>query len=212
MKRTCVIFDFDGVIADTDLARFQILKIILKRYEITLTDLFYSKLIGYSTKAFLKKNFSQLSEKVIDEIITERHNIYFDNLSKYCIPFKGMKETIGNLTEIFDLAIVTTNNHDIVSKQLKHLEIINHFNWIIGREFAEDKSLNKTYSKVSKIIGKLPTESIVVEDSLVGITAAESEGYLCIKFDPNSRKKDSSDYIVTDYYELRQMILNLSNE
>ncbi len=49
----CIIFDFDGVIADTDLGRYKVLKQILLDYDTELANSFNKKdLIGLSTKSF----------------------------------------------------------------------------------------------------------------------------------------------------------------
>ena len=130
-KITCLIFDFDGVIADTDLGRYKALKDILPNYDNELAKSFSKKdIIGLSTKGFLIRNSHTLTKKQVDEIVKKRHELFFSNLSTYCIPFKNMKDSIEFLSSKYDFAIVTTNSTENAKFLLRHLEIISFFKWI----------------------------------------------------------------------------------
>ena len=212
MKFDCILFDFDGVIADTDKARYDILKQILIKYNIYIDNSYLKKLIGFSTKSFLRQNFPKLNNLEIENIIAERHQIYFSDLLNYCIPFEGMTNTIQELSNQSKLAIVTTNSYEIVYRQLEYLSINKCFQWVIGRESTEDENLSKTYSKVSEIINCYPEKCIVIEDSEIGLNAAKSEGYYCIKFSPIETKNTSHcnyDDFVKNYSELKSKIKRL---
>ena len=199
-KITSLIFDFDGVIADTDSSRFKILKSLLEKRGINLNENIHS-LEGLSTKSFLKYNFPKLKDTEINEIIKQRHEKFISDLEKYCIPFEGMKETLYKLYKCFDLYIVTTNSIDILEKQLDYLGISGLFKLKIGREHTENKDLLKTYKAIPKIINKRIDECIVIEDSKIGIEAAKSEGYFCIKFNPNNNSFNSNEDIEIRSYE-----------
>lgn len=209
MTINCLIFDFDGVIADTDKARFQILCNILEGYGVNLETKLFEKLIGYSTESFLKNNFSKLSEIDISEIIRKRHIEYFSDLAKYCIPFENMIEVINELSAIFKLAIVTTHTTENVKKQLRHLDIERCFEWVIGREFSEDENLKKTYKQIPSLIQFSPSTCIVIEDSKVGVQAAKETGFYCIRFNSNQQifKREKADDIASNYRELKNKIL-----
>lgn len=207
-KITCLIFDFDGVIANTDLGRFKVLDNILQEYDIELSKSFIPKdLIGLSTKGFLVKYFENLSQVEVDEIIKKRHKIFISNLSDYCIPYEKMKESIINFHSKYELAIVTTNNIENVKIQLEYLGIINYFKWIIGREKSENKNLLKTYLHISKELNKEISECIVIEDSDIGVNAARNEDFYCIRFDPESNfKKGNENVKVNSYHRLKEII------
>ncbi len=206
---TCLIFDFDGVIANTDLGRFKALQKILPEYDIKLSKSLSEKnFIGLSTKGFLTKKSKGLSEKQIDEIVKKRHELFFSNLSSYCIPYDNMKKTIEQFHSKFDLAIVTTNSTKNVTILLKHLGILNLFKWVIGREKSENDKLLKTYSLIPQLINKKVAECIVIEDSDFGINAARKEGFYCIRFDPeNAFKKKNENVKVRSYRQLKDIII-----
>lgn len=208
-----LLFDFDGVIADTDTARFKILKKILPNYDHTLAKSFTrNELIGLSTKKFLLDKSNSLPEAQIDSIIRMRHMIYFSNLEEYCIPFPKMKETIRYFNSVFELAIVTTGGTENVKIQLQHLNIIDCFKWVIGREISEDGKFRKTYTPIPAIINKKLAECIVIEDSNVGVHAARKAGFYCIRFDPDRLYKNGKENEkVMDYPELKKRINRMAS-
>ncbi len=205
---TSLIFDFDGVIADTDTARLEILNALFEKRGVNL-EIRIEMLTGLSTKSFLKQNFPDLSESDINEIIKERHKIYFANLEKYCIPFINMQNTLIHLYNFYDLYIVTTNELGNLEKQLSFLKISHLFKKKIGRELSEDKTLTKTYKNISNRINKSVNECIVIEDSKIGVSSAKNEGYFCIKFNPYEKSFNSNEDIeLRNYDELKSFLRN----
>ncbi len=185
---TCLIFDFDGVIADTDLARYYILKDILREYEIDFGEQFSMKdLIGLSTESFLKKNFETLSVEQVNEIVNKKHQLHFNHLDKYVLPFPHARETLRYFHTRFDLAMVSANPQKNLEILLNHLEITHFFKWILGREVCENDKLEKSYLPVASKIQRDVSECIVIEDSEYGVNAARQAGYFCIRFDPHNR-------------------------
>lgn len=207
-KKTCLIFDFDGVIADTDLGRYKALRKILEKYDSSLSQRMSKKdFIGLSTKGYLKKYSQTLTNSQIKEIVSKRHDLFFSNLSEYCIPYKNMVESIRYFNSIYELAIVTTNSAPNVTLLLKHLGIFNLFKWVIGREISENEKLVKTYVQIPEILNKQVSECIVIEDSDFGVNAAKKEGFLCIRFDPECIfSKGLEDLKVKSYDELKEII------
>ena len=185
---TCLIFDFDGVIADTDLGRFYILSDLLKEYGIDLSEHHSMKdLIGLSTDAFLKKNFNNLSLGQIEEIVQKKHHLHFTSLEQYVLPFSDIHGTLKDLYSNFDLVMVSANPYKNLKILLNHLGITNYFKWIFGREVCENDNLEKTYAPIASKIQKEVSECIVIEDSEYGVNAARKAGYYCIRFDPHDR-------------------------
>lgn len=183
---TCLIFDFDGVIANTDLGRYKILKQLLDKYDSQLAATFNQKdLLGLSTKGFLIKHSKNLSNGKIEKIIQKRHEMFFSNLAEFCIPYDDMIETIKYFSLKYDLAIATTNEKNNVKTQLDFLEISDCFKWIMGRDVTENEKFEKNYHRVSQIIGRDTDECVVIEDSDFGVNAAIKEGFYCIRFDPD---------------------------
>lgn len=208
-KITCLIFDFDGVIANTDYGRYKALKQILPKYDKALSNsISPTDFIGLSTKGYLKQNSNTLSDSQIEEIVSQRHKLFFSNLSKYCIPYENMKESIEYLHGKFDLALVTTNSTKNIEILLNHLGIKKLFKWIIGREISENEKLIKSYSLIPSVIKKNVSECLVIEDSNIGVDAAKKVGFFCIRFDPDDNFTLGKENIkVRNYKDLEMKII-----
>ncbi len=203
-----LIFDLDGVLADTDKARYQILKQVLAEYDIDLEKIATVKdLEGISTKKFLERFLTDL-KKYHDDIIKKRHDIYLNNLEKFCIPFPNMKETLEYLANKYTLYVATTNSLDIAIKLLEHLGIKHLFKDILGREKTENENRLKDYSKVLKELKLDKNNCIVIEDSYVGIKAVKDAGLFCIGFNHyNNPEIDKlADIVVNSYLELKEIL------
>jgi HAD superfamily hydrolase (TIGR01509 family) len=205
-KIKVIIFDFDGVIADTDKSRFLILSDLLRRIGIRMTNSDFNKMVGKSTRSFLSQNFSSLTNKTINAITKERHKIYFSDLPRYCIPNNKMRETIACLSQKFRLAIVTTNSSSNLQRQLEFLHIEDYFQWKVGREIVEDSEFKKDYSRVPTIFGEAVENCIVIEDSEEGIKAAKKAGYYVIAFSPLNNIHSTADNVVYSFDELLELV------
>ena len=205
---SCLIFDFDGVIADTDLGRFYILKDLLKEYGIDLSERHSMKdLIGLSTDAFLKKNFDELSPGQIEDIVQKKHHLHFTSLEQYVLPFPGIHETLRYLYSRFELVMVSANPYNNLMLLLNHLGITEYFKWIFGREVCENHNLEKTYAPIASKIQKEVAECIVIEDSEYGVNAARKAGYYCIRFDPYDRfNRGLENEKAKNHFELKKKI------
>ena len=69
-KIKAILFDMDGVIADTEMSRFNLLRKLLGEKGIVLEDCDYWRCIGKRTKVFLKDvSEGKLSDLEIEEIV-----------------------------------------------------------------------------------------------------------------------------------------------
>jgi len=185
-----VIFDFDGVIADTDSGRFNLLQDLLKEYNLSIEDKFKpNDLSGLTTRAFLKKAYPILTDNNIDLIIEKRHSIFLSDLNKYCKPFDGVVEFIKLLYSLNKkLYLASTNDFAIIDILLNHLEIKLYFPDVFGRETTELPDGKKTYKKLIEYLNLDSEKSMVIEDSENGIKAAKHSKLFCIAFNPDGNE------------------------
>lgn len=209
-----IIFDLDGVLADTDKGRYILLRDILLEYKINIEEIAVLKdLEGISTLKFLKNKFKNISEYHAN-IIAKRQKIFLSNLDKYCIPFPNIQKVIKKLNLKYILHIATTNDKEIAKILLTHLQIIDYFQNILGREITERKTEKiKDYNQVLKKLYLKSNECIVIEDSQVGVLAAKKENIFCIAFNHFSNPiiLKSADIVVKNYNELENILCETQN-
>ena len=204
----CIIFDFDGVIAETDSGRISLLSEILDMKGVDSTRLHTLSPVGFSTATYLRKLYPSISNDLLYQIISLRQEIYFKNLQKYCNPFPKAVETIRELHSKIELQLATTNSFSNTEKLLNYLEIKLNFSKIFGREIIEDKNGIKDYNLISNKIGHNVNKTIIIEDSEIGVNSAKNAGFFCIGFNYSNSNLNLSkaDIIVNNYDQIQELI------
>ncbi len=208
MKK-CLIFDFDGVVADTEAGRYAMLTgILARRYGIDMgSHCRIEDLVGLHTSVVLKKYFPQLSEEQRHEIYRERNSEYQRQLDKYCLVYPQAVESIAALSKQFDVKMATANDRSNIEILLRHIGLDKVFTHVFSREELEDKG-KKSYAKILPLLPYAPHECYVMEDSPVGIQSAREAGFECVLFNRynNPDALRYADHVVASYGELMELL------
>ena len=207
-----IIFDFDGVILDSENSHFIAFNEGLKNLNINISeDEYYSKYIslddrGVITNVVNDKNISVTNEE-IDMIIKNKNDYFESRLIDNSKLFPGVEELIIQLSKNFVLSIGSGANRSEIIKTLKNNNIHDYFEIIVSaNEVNNPKPNPETYNRVLDNINTdfNINEIIVIEDSPGGIEAAKSAGLKCIAitntFDNKQLRK--ADIIVSNYEDI----------
>lgn len=176
-----IIFDFDGVLVDSELSRFQSVQGIAKKHDITIPYKAFSQIIGKRTRPFLEEFITvKNKEAIIDLIIAEYEKSYKENITQFVEPISHSTEFIKNYTGPLRFAIASGSGKKIIETLLQHFGIEKYFTTIISNDDVENlKPHPETYLKA---LGKLhlsPDECVVIEDLVIGAQAAIKAGIRC---------------------------------
>ena len=207
-----IIFDFDGVILDSENSHFIAFNEGLKNHNINISeDEYYSKYIslddrGVITNVVNDKNISVTNEE-IDMIIKNKNDYFESRLIDNSKLFPGVEELIIQLSKNFVLSIGSGANRSEIIKTLKNNNIYDYFEIIVSADEVNNPKPNpETYNRVLDNINIdfNINEIIVIEDSPGGIEAAKSAGLKCIAitntFDNKQLRK--ADIIVSNYEDI----------
>jgi HAD superfamily hydrolase (TIGR01509 family) len=208
---TSFLFDFDGVIADTESGRYEAYQEIFAREGYDLRSrVSMQDLIGLTGDGFISKFFPEIPVERAREIVRCRQTYYMEHLDQFCKPFPGMKTTIRELKEKgYFLALTTANTTKAAQILIAKMEVAEYFDAVCGREICENPVTQvKDYSAVPQHINKTIAECVVIEDSPTGVAGAKRAGFRCIAFEhfKNPVISEMADAIVHDYKELRAVI------
>ena len=207
---TTILFDFDGVIADTEKGRYEAYCDIFEEYGYDLRSrCVLTDLLGFTGDGFMHKFFPEIPAEQVKEMVHKRQKHYMDHLDRFCKPFPGAQQTIADLKQKgFTLAITTANAAVAAWQLLQAVGVSDYFDVVCGREICEDPVTKvKDYSRVPAQIDKTIEECIVVEDSPIGVAGAKRGGFRCIAFDHYKDPviQEQADCIVHDYNDLRRL-------
>jgi len=203
-----VVFDFDGVIVDTEKQRYNQLNKLLKERGHSYLNCDLKEIIGKKTDLILKENFPQITETEIATISAKRRS----NLMLDPKPFliKGLRHLLKQLEkQNIVVALTTGTQRTVVLDVLNHYDLENFFKIIIsGEDFSSSKPDPECYLLTIKKLN-IPIKNIlVVEDSPAGIIAAKKAGLAVAAIETYYEKKDLPDaeFYFKNHEELLKML------
>lgn len=179
-----LIFDFDGLILDTEGAAFQSWAEIYEEHGGTLTMDVWSKVLGAS--GLEVDHFASLEEssgRSVDRVEIQRRRLQRElALIDADEALPGVLDYITGGKHLgLMLAVVSSSSHQWVDGYLAKLGILSRFDAVICREDADRvKPAPDLYLLALDRLGVGPREAIVFEDSPNGITAAQAAGIFCV--------------------------------
>jgi HAD superfamily hydrolase (TIGR01509 family) len=184
-----LIFDFDGLILDTETVIFQAWEEIYASYggKLSLGD--WASCIGTSHHAFdvyadLEKKAGKLLPR---EEIKNRHQSRYQELLRDMKPRKGVLDYLKESNRLgLSLAVASSSHRDWVEGHLERLQLRDYFRVIrTADDVKQVKPHPELYLSALEALGEKPDEALAFEDSPNGIRAAQAAELFCVAV-PNS--------------------------
>ena len=184
-----IIFDFDGVIADTEPLHFAALRQVLADNQISLTETeYYTDYLGFDDRGCfltaLQSHQRQASPALLGELMDRKAHDYLAAVKQHLAIFPGVRELVQEAAARYPLAIASGALRNEIELILEEAGLRKAFLHITSAEDvtrgkpAPDPflhamaALNRRASQPSLT----PNECLVIEDSLPGIRAARAAG------------------------------------
>jgi len=181
-KKT-VLWDMDGVIADSNSFHFTAWQETFANRGVNFTKEDFTKLFGTRNDFIIRKVLGEGLPKEDIETIAQEKEISFRQKAKGNI--KSLPGVIKLLEAIkrgnFKLALVSSAPKENIDLLTSELNIGGYFNCIVsGHEVAESKPHPQIYLLAAEKLGTQPENCIVIEDSPLGVKAAKAAGMRCL--------------------------------
>ena len=210
-----IIFDFDGVIIDSEPLHFKAFQEVLQDLHIPFTEEeYWSKYLAMSDKdlvnEILKDRKMQFASREIEDILLKKAERYLRLLQEQPIFFHGVKDVLMNLAKYFPLAVGSGALLNEIEFALKNLDAMNYFKFVVSAEDVSEGKPNPqifslAYRKLLSFESGLKTEEcLVVEDSIHGILAAHNARMKCIAVAHSYKEYDlkGADAVITHISQL----------
>ncbi len=180
-----LIFDFDGLIIDTESAIYQAWRELYESHGHGLTVAHWSQCVGtdFSSAYDPKKELEALTGKSFDWTaqeaeLTERVHELLDGFD--ALP--GVRDRLEEAAELgLPCSIASSSPLSWVERHLGHLDLRHRFANVTCRDHVERIKPNPDlFIDASKKLGVGPDEVIIFEDSLNGLRAAKAAGIRCV--------------------------------
>jgi HAD superfamily hydrolase (TIGR01509 family) len=174
-----VIFDFDGVLVDSEPLHVRAFQDILAAYGRTLTDEeYYASYIVYSDREVLERLLPP--GEVLEAALAAKVRRYRE-LMEGGVPV--FSDGLGLLarTDGWRVGLATGSSRREVERVLQSLRIHDRFATIVTREDCEKgKPDPEPFLRAARGLGLHPRQCVAIEDTPGGIQAAKAAGMACI--------------------------------
>ena len=186
-----VIFDFDGVIADTEPLHLRAYQDALANTSFTLEKkAYYARYLGYDDvgvfTALASDHGVALDPDQIRQLIDQKGRRFDALVRKKQVLFPGAADCIERLAAVAPLGIASGAFHDEIEAILSRANLRRHFKAIVAADdVAKSKPAPDSYLRVIELVGSNQGRSpapafVAIEDSGWGITAARAAGLVCV--------------------------------
>lgn len=181
-KIKAIIFDFDGLIIDTETAWYESYNEVLKPFEAELTLAEFGRFIGTASNEFGELLERKVQSQISFREIKERSMPIHQKKMKNSLAREGVNEYLEEGKRLgLHIGLATSSTKEWVVGFLKKLEIIDYFDVIQTRDDVERvKPDPALYRNVLRLMGISPQEAIAFEDSANGCKAAITAGLNCV--------------------------------
>jgi HAD superfamily hydrolase (TIGR01509 family) len=215
---SAVIFDLDGVLADSEPWWNQIDAKLLAEHGVSYRGEYHRNVLGVSYRLAVEfyRNAFHISASV-EELMRRRGEIATDFFANRVSLFPSAKTTLEQLREMkLHLAVATSSVSASARPFLDRTGIRSLFGVVVtGDEVQRGKPHPDIYLRTAKRLGSSPEECLVIEDALAGVSAAKAAN-MRVAAIPDTRFVDpreyemKADYVLGSLSEIPALIRRIS--
>lgn len=186
-----VLWDLDGVIADTGIYHYQAWVDVFGKLGKTFTEEQFMKHFGQRHDTIIHSVLGNIPQEKFDAITEEKQENYRQRVARNIKPMPGAIELIKSLGKNgIKTAIASSAPPENVDIIIQGLGIEGCFDaYARGTEVAEGKPSPLVFLLAAEKLGVEPACCVVIEDAIAGVAAAKRAGMKCIAV-TNSHPKD----------------------
>jgi len=181
-KVPAVLFDFDGVICNTEPLHIRSWQILFAQMGLEIPEAELTAGIGITDITLLRSIFAQHNISADpSEWQLEKRTIYLKLLEESVEAFPGAAALVRRLHENWPLAIASSAWRSAIETAARKLSILQYFRVVVSKEdVTAHKPDPEVFLKAAAKLGVEPGGCAVIEDSPAGIQAARAAGMRCI--------------------------------
>ncbi len=182
-KTKAVIWDMDGIIADTAPYHLKAWQEVFQKRGVEFTEEDFRHYFGQRNDTIIRATLGEsVSPSEIDVIASEKEANYRQRVRHNIRPLPGAVKLIKSLKERgFSVALASSAPIENIQLVMRGLGIEDSFQAIVsGREVKEGKPSPQGFLLAARKLGVEPENCIVIEDAVAGITAAKRAGMHCL--------------------------------
>jgi HAD superfamily hydrolase (TIGR01509 family) len=180
---TLLIFDCDGVLVDSEIIAFDVLAQMLRSLGRPMSlDECRRRFMGRRTPDVLAEIEQELGHPIPPDTGARMKALLFDRLRRELQPVASVKEAIARLAWPICVASSSAPERIALSLAVTGLAPLFSDHVFSAEQVAQGKPAPDLFLFAAKTMGAAPGETIVIEDSPAGVTAARRAGMGIVGF------------------------------
>lgn len=179
---TTVVFDFDGVLADTERLHLHTFQQVFAGRGWQLDEqAYFDRYLGYDdvglVLAFARENGLALSDSDVDTLVSKKTTLFSGAIASGDILFDAAPACIDRLASRFSLGIASGALKAEITTILREAALLHRFPVIVAADdVSECKPAPEPYLKAAAALDAHPSQCVAIEDSPAGLAAARAAG------------------------------------
>jgi beta-phosphoglucomutase-like phosphatase (HAD superfamily) len=212
MTADAVVFDFDGVLADSEPLHLRVYQELLAAENITLPPAeYYSRYLGYDDvgvfEALARDKGLRIENGRIDELIGRKAQLFQRRAAVQHVLFPGAAASVQAISAYCPVAIASGALREDIETILRSTQLVSIFTVIVAAgETPHGKPAPDPYARALALLASRhdravrPERSVAIEDSHWGLESARAAGLRTIAVTTSYEARDlgMSDLIVPD--------------
>ena len=178
-----VIWDLDGVLADTGEAHFQAWRMVLSERTIPFDRSTFDRLFGMNNRGTLTELLGRVpTEEELGEIADRKELLFRQLTGELVRPMPGARRLLDDLGGAgWSQAVASSAPQENIDLVVDAFNIRRYFTAILsGAGLTAGKPDPALFLQAARALGLPPERCVVVEDAPVGVEAARRAGMPCI--------------------------------
>lgn len=181
-----VVFDFDGVLSDSEPLHMKAYQEVLSTLGVTLTrEEYYGHLLGYNDedcfKLIAERRGWPIDESQIAALIAEKGRVFEDIITGADTLYPGAVPCVERLSAEYPLGIASGALKREITTILRRAGLERHFRFIVGSgDTPNSKPAPDPYIRAAELHGFPPRDCVAIEDSRWGLESARLAGLKCV--------------------------------
>ncbi len=181
-----VVFDFDGVLADSEPLHLTASQEVFSSIGVTLTrEEYYARYLGYDDETLIRvlarDRGWQPTEEQVAALISEKARVFDAVIERTEVLFPGAAECVERLAREFPLGIASGALRHEIEMILRRARLDRHFRFIVASgDTPNSKPAPDPYARAAQLHALPPGACVAIEDSRWGIESAKTAGLKCV--------------------------------
>lgn len=211
-----VIFDFDGVILDSEPQHEESFVRLFAAHGVSFSET-PQEFTGVGARDNIRRVYAKagvaLSDEEVEKLNSERDAFYLDIISKNARALSGaVKLVLAVKAAGFKIALASSTNSSVIDLLLPKIGLKGAFDVVVGGDQVQrGKPDPEIFLLAAKSLGVVASQCVVVEDSNAGVRAAKAAGMkvLMVRNDRILQEKDVADCFVDSLVKVTPQTLSV---